>query len=186
MNSFITDGYLVVKNFCSEETAHLLAESLIISKEVEQHRNGKYFQDTQVPNAYAQYAHFDFALRFWAGKIGGIMGKVLVPVNSYARIYENGNILTKHSDRPELQYNISLCLKRDKADWAFGLTDLQGRDHLIVQQTGDALFYQGHLQHWREGPFTGREQVQVFLHYCEFGSEHEKTKKFDGRPFLGK
>lgn len=186
MNDFVKNGFLVVKNFCSEETAYLMAESLIMSKEVEQHRNGKYHQDRQVPNAYAQYAHFDYALRFWAGKIGGIMGKVLVPVNSYARIYENGNTLSKHSDRPELQYNISLCLKRDKANWAFGITDLHGQDHLVEQQVGDALFYQGQLTHWRDGPYYGQQQVQVFLHYCEAGSEHEKTKKFDGRPFLGK
>lgn len=186
MNDFLTNGFLVVKNFCSEETAHLLAESLILSKEVEQHRTGKYFQDSQVPNAYAQYAHFDFAMRFWAEKIGNLMGKSLVPVNSYARIYENGNTLKKHSDRPELQYNISLCLKRDSTNWAFGLTDLHGQDHLIEQQAGDALFYQGHLTHWREGSYAGHEQIQVFFHYCELGSEHEKTKKFDGRQHLGK
>lgn len=186
MNEFVTHGFLVVKNFCSSETANLMAESLLMAKEVEQHTSGKYHQDTQVPNAYAQYAHFDYALRFWAGKIGGIMGKVLVPVNSYARVYENGNTLTRHSDRPELQYNISLCLKRDRANWAFGIKDLQGQEHLVYQEAGDALFYQGQLTHWREGAYMGQEQVQVFLHYCESGSEHEKTKKFDGRKFLGK
>lgn len=182
---FQTRGFLIVRKFCSPETADLMAENLLLHKEVEQANTGRYNQDTQVPNAYARYGLFDYALRFWADKIGKIMGKQLVPVNSYARIYENGNQLTKHADRPELEYNISLCLRTDRTPWAFGITDYQGNDHLAYLDQGDALFYHGQMTHWREGSYQGQEQMQVFLHYCGQGSEHEKTKKFDGRKTLG-
>ena len=180
-----TSGFLVVRNFCSRETAELMAENLLLHKEVEVANSGKYNMDTQVPNAYARYGLFDYALRFWADKIGQYMGKQLTPVNSYARIYEQGNTLVKHTDRPELQYNISLCLRSDNIPWAFGITDFQGTDHLEYLNPGDALFYHGHLSHWREGAYQGNEMMQVFLHYCEKDSKYEKTKKFDGRKTLG-
>ncbi len=183
---FQDNGFLVVKGFCTEEIAGLMAHSLVMKKECDQYYTGQWFQDSQVPGSYAQYAWFDYAMDYWAMKVGMTIGKMLTPVNSYARIYYNGATLIPHSDRPELQYNVSLCLKRDRANWPFGIKDRHGNDHLIEQQPGDALFYCGDLTHWREGSYSGHEQVQVFFHYCETGSFYEKMKKFDGRPLLGK
>ena len=179
-------GCVLVKNFCGIEAAHLLAESLRMSRDVQQHKTGKYFRDVLVPNAFAEYAHFDFALLYWADRIARLMGMTeLVPVTSYTRIYEKNAVLIRHEDRPLLELSATICLKRDTIPWKFGVKDLHGKETLIEQNDGDALLYRGSLTHWREGPFLGDYHTQVFLHYCDPSSPLANTGRFDGRARLG-
>ena len=60
---------------------------------------------------------------------------------------------------------MTICLRRDETDWPFCIQDLGGETKKIIQRQGDAILYLGKLLHWREGPFQGGEQTQVFLHY---------------------
>ena len=68
--------------------------------------------DSQAPNSHCVYGDpaFDMVLAMSTEDIGKIVGKKLTPQYSYARIYKNGSDLKIHSDRPECQYSVTLCL----------------------------------------------------------------------------
>ena len=68
--------------------------------------------DEQAPNSHCVYGDpaFDMVMAMSTEEIGKIVGKKLIPQYTYARIYKNGSDLKIHSDRPECQYSVTLCL----------------------------------------------------------------------------
>ena len=126
-------------------------------------------------------------------------GMDLVPTYSYTRLYEKGNILRRHKDRPSCEISTTLHLGGE--EWPIFL-DPSGADFVIDEykqtiksgapkgirvdlQVGDMLIYSGcDLEHWRE-PFEGNVCSQVFLHYNHANGPLAKTNLFDKRPMLG-
>jgi hypothetical protein len=110
-------------------------------------------------------------------------GLKLVETYSYARIYQKGNILHRHKDRPSCEISTTINLGGDP--WPIylepsGKTNKKGIK--VDLSLGDMLVYRGcELEHWRE-PFTKNYCVQVFLHY---NRATKKAIKFDDRPHLG-
>ena len=104
---------------------------------------------------------------------------------TYARIYKNSSVLKRHSDRPECQYSVTLCLggEYDK-QWPIWINDYSGKSHEVPLEEGDILIYSGHeLEHWRE-KFEGKLQYQLFMHYVDADGEFN-DRLFDGRSNLG-
>ena len=165
-------GYLVIKGFLSPLEAQLFAQSFRERREEELSRTGSYNRDSQVPKAFSLYGHFDLMLNQVRPRIAQSIGiRALSAVSSYARIYEPGAELLPHDDRLPLEHSATICLSRDDVAWNLALIDLRGEQIEVTQEIGDALLYQGRLQHWRIGSYQGREQVQVFLHYYDAHSE---------------
>lgn len=171
VESFSRNGYLLLPALCGAEAATMLALSLDQRRRRELHQRGAYHRDTQVPLAFSAHGHFDYLLELWRKQIESAVGGItLQPVNSYARIYEPGAVLEPHVDRNLLQFGLTLCAARDETPWALQLQDLSGQTVTIEQQAGDALLYRGSLLHWRDGPYQGASQTQIFLHYCDAAS----------------
>jgi hypothetical protein len=123
----------------------------------------------------------------------------LIPTYSYARIYNKGNILKRHKDRPSCE--ISTTINLEGNHWSIYL-DPTGQDTVIDEyknihkpnapkgikvdlKQGDMLIYSGcELEHWRE-PFEGDFCVQVFLHYNHANGKFGNNNLFDKRPMLG-
>jgi len=138
------------------------------------------WEDEQVPNAYAKYA--DWVMETLLQYVRPIMKQKtkldLIPTYSYARIYNKGNILKKHKDRPSCEISTTLNLGGDH--WSIYLEGIK-----VDLQQGDMLIYSGcELEHWRE-PFTGDFCVQVFLHYNHANGKFGQENLFDKRPILG-
>ena len=138
------------------------------------------WEDEQVPNAYAKYA--DWVMETLLQYVRPIMKEKtkldLIPTYSYARIYNKGNILKKHKDRPSCE--ISTTLNLGGNHWSIYLEGIK-----VDLQQGDMLIYSGcELEHWRE-PFEGDFCVQVFLHYNHANGKFGKENLFDKRPILG-
>ena len=129
-------------------------------------------------------------------------GLELIPTYSYTRLYEKGNILKRHKDRPSCEVSTTLHLGGD--EWPIFL-DPSGQVTLSLMKgdkenpvkpgapkgvrvdlkIGDMLIYAGcELEHWRE-PFEGNVCSQVFLHYNHANGPFAKTNLLDGRPLLG-
>ena len=129
-------------------------------------------------------------------------GMELLPTYSYTRLYEKGNILKRHKDRPSCEISTSLHLGGN--EWPIFL-DPTGGDYVIYGKggeekivkpgapkgvrvdlkVGDMLIYSGcDLEHWRE-PFQGTVCSQVFLHYNHANGPFAQTNIFDKRPMLG-
>jgi hypothetical protein len=113
------------------------------------------------------------------------VGKNLIPQYTYARIYKNGSDLKIHSDRPECQYSVTLCLGGDyEKPWPIWIRDYAGKSHEVPLDEGDMVVYHGtELEHWRD-KFEGNMQYQLFMHYVDSEGEY-KDRLFDGRPNLG-
>ena len=157
--------------------------------------------DQQVPGAYSKYADWvmETLLVYMIPIMNAKTGLELVPTYSYTRLYEKGNILRRHKDRPSCEISTTLHLGGD--EWPIFL-DPSGQTFVIDEykqihkpgapkgvkvnlKIGDMLIYSGcELEHWRE-PFEGNICSQVFLHYNHAKGPYAKTNLFDKRPMLG-
>ena len=143
--------------------------------------------DEQAPNSHCVYGDpaFDMVMAMSTEDIGRIVGKNLIPQYTYARIYKNGSDLKIHSDRPECQYSVTLCLGGEyEKPWPIWIKDYAGKSHEVPLDVGDMVVYHGtKLEHWRN-KFEGNLQYQLFMHYVDSEGEF-KDRLFDGRPNLG-
>ena len=143
--------------------------------------------DSQAPNSHCVYGDpaFDMVMAMSTEDIGKIVGKNLIPQYTYARIYKNGSDLKIHSDRPECQYSVTLCLGGEyEKPWPIWIKDYAGKSHEVPLDVGDMVVYHGtELEHWRE-KFEGNMQYQLFMHYVDSEGEF-KDRVFDGRSNLG-
>jgi len=157
--------------------------------------------DPQIPGAYSKYADWvmETLLQYMRPIMKAKTGMDLVPTYSYTRLYEKGNILRRHKDRPSCEVSTTLHLGGN--EWPIFL-DPSGADFVVDEfkqtikpgapkgvrvdlKVGDMLIYSGcELEHWRE-PFEGTVCSQVFLHYNHANGPFAKTNLFDKRPMLG-
>jgi len=155
----------------------------------------------QVPGCYTKYGDWamETLLMYMIPIMKAKTGLELIPTYSFTRLYEKGNILRRHKDRPSCEVSTTLHLGGD--EWPIFL-DPSGQTFVIDEfkqihkpgapkgvqvdlKVGDMLIYSGcELEHWRE-PFQGNVCSQVFLHYNHANGPFAKTNLLDGRPLLG-
>ena len=166
--------------------------------------------DPQIPGAYSKYSDWvmETLLQYMIPVMKEKTGIGLIPTYSYTRLYEKGNILHRHKDRPSCEISTTLHLGGDPwpifldpsgADFVIGARDKEDGAYSEIPQTkpgapkgiqvdlkvGDMLIYSGcELEHWRE-PFQGNVCSQVFLHYNHANGSFAKTNLYDKRPMLG-
>jgi len=158
-------------------------------------------EDKQVPGVYSKYADWvmETLLQYMRPIMKAKTGMDLVPTYSYTRVYEKGNILKRHKDRPSCEISTTIHLGGD--EWPIFL-DPTGGNFVIDEdkqtikpgapkgvqvdlKIGDMLIYSGcELEHWRE-PFEGTVCSQVFLHYNHANGPFAKTNLYDKRTLLG-
>ena len=161
------ENYKIVKNAISKESADLLYNAMLYTTPNRE-------PDISVPSAdaYSNSAIGQTLLLSLTKKISEVTGKYVVPTYSYARIYETGNTLALHSDRPSCEYSASMCIGYDCSNvdenynWPMGFKDEEG-EVFVHLYPGDMVVYKGvKIPHWRDA-FEGKQQVQMFLHYVD-------------------
>jgi hypothetical protein len=159
---FKNSGYVHVKNLINKDLCYFLTH-VLLRKYSEPNKH----DDDQVPNCLATLDHeilFETLLEKVWPDIELVTGLDLLPTYAYSRLYTNGNLLERHSDREECEISVSLQLGRSHHySWPIWMN---GSRHDLAE--GDAVIYRGYeLDHWRErcdGPpdyYSG----QVFLHF---------------------
>ena len=203
--------FQVIKKAVNYELANFIFNYFLLKRDAAKYMyennivydNGMFgtWSDQQVPNTYSHYA--DQVMETLLVKMLPIMKKEtgldLLPTYSYARLYKNGDILRRHSDRPSCEISTTLNLGGDP--WPIFI-DGTGADSVIDEykqihkpnapegtkvllEVGDMLVYSGcELEHWRE-PFEGQVCGQVFLHYNHRNGPFAEKNLFDKRPLLG-
>ena len=191
--TFETLGYQTEKNLIDTSQATLLAtefsllrDNLFWANNVPIDSVGL-FNDGQVEKSFSWYGFFGFEslLTMVQPKIEKIVGKQLFPTYSYARIYYPGAVMEAHVDRPSCEYSVTLTISHDPENpWPIYFSDLQGTETPLTLNIGDGCVYKGDvLTHWRN-EYTGRKQIQAFLHYVDANGQFV-NHKFDKRPMLG-
>jgi len=210
--SFKTKKYQVIRGALSKELANFIFNYMMLQRDavdlmMKNNKVNPYNpfigtrDDKQVPGAYSKYGDWvmEALLMFMIPIMKAKTGMDLVPTYSYTRLYEKGNILKRHKDRPSCEISTTLHLGGN--EWPIFL-DPSGADFVVDEykqtikpgapkgvrvdlKVGDMLIYSGcELEHWRE-PFQGTVCSQVFLHYNHANGPFAKTNLLDGRPILG-
>ena len=105
----------------------------------------------------------------------------LIPTYSFFRLYKKGDKLPKHTDRPQCEISVSLCVGYiGEEQWPLFI---QGTP--VYLEPGDLAIYRGiELVHWRE-PLEGEMQAQIFLHYNDIKGPYRDRYLYDGKPYIG-
>ena len=210
--SFKTKKYQVIRGALSKELANFIFNYMLLQRDAVDlmMKNNKlnphnpfmgHRTDKQVPGCYASYGDWvmETLLMYMIPIMKAKTGLDLIPTYTYTRLYEKGNILKRHKDRPSCE--VSTTIHLGGAEWPIFL-DPSGATFVIDERKniikpgapkgvqvdlkiGDMLIYAGcDLEHWRES-FEGKVCSQVFLHYNHAKGPFAKTNLLDGRPILG-
>ena len=209
--SFKTKKYQVIRNALDKNLANFIFNYMMLQRDavdfmIKNQKVNPYNPliggvDKQVPGCYTKYADWvmETLLMYMIPIMKAQTGMDLVPTYSYTRVYEKGNILRRHKDRPSCE--VSTTLHLGGGEWPIFL-DPTGADFVVEEykniikpgapkgvrvdlKVGDMLIYSGcDLEHWRE-PFQGNVCSQVFLHYNHAKGPFAKSNLLDGRPLLG-
>jgi hypothetical protein len=165
---FKKHGALEVADMIPIEFCHFFTHVLMHAGDILRYKNMR-TGDEQIPNAASKLEHepmFEtLQERLWP-VIENLTGLQLYPTYTYARLYTNGDVLEKHSDRPSCEISVTLQLGRSH-HYAWPIY-MGGKRFDLAE--GSAVIYRGYdIEHWRDkcdGPpdyYSG----QVFLHYVD-------------------
>ena len=126
--SFKTKKYQVIRQALSKELANFIFNYMMLQRDAvdfmfkENRLNpanpfiGSRKDDKQVPGCYSKYADWvmETLLQYMRPIMKAKTGLELVPTYSFTRIYEKGNILWRHRDRPSCEVSTTLHLGGDE------------------------------------------------------------------------
>tara|TARA_B100000424_G_scaffold271351_1_gene273716 strand:- start:49 stop:1329 length:1281 start_codon:yes stop_codon:yes gene_type:complete len=153
------------------------------------HKEGKLIQDDQCPLSWSVYGDpkFDSLLSSLSKPIGEKLGIELLPTYTYARLYQYGDVLKKHTDRPSCEISGTLTIGHDPDSkiWPiFVGKDENDAGRMYEIAVGDLVMYRGNeMLHWRP-KYKGKWQVQIFFHYVDANGPHKEWAN-DKREALG-
>jgi hypothetical protein len=165
------NNYIILPNFIEPERAKELYDIFKNSAKKDPHI---FTQDAQCPKSLSVYDYHWF-LELLIEKttvLSDILQEPLLPTYSYCRLYQNGEILAKHSDRAACEISVTLHLGSDGTRWPIYFTKPNGEIASTELYPGQAAVYLGYeSEHWRDA-FEGQEYGQVFLHYVRSRGPH--------------
>ena len=166
-DKLIENNYLVIPNFISPARAKLL------SNEFKLHcQQQNILGDDQAPNSHAVYNHISFLelLCEKTPEVSSLLEETVLPTYSYARVYNEGSDLEKHTDRDACEISLTMHLDGDYP-WPIWIETPQQEKRFVSLNPGDAMIYLGRIApHWRE-EYKGNYYSQVFLHYVRSRGE---------------
>ena len=205
---FEHNGYFVVRDFFDNTTVKLMSTYFDIKRRLIEHGDKSIRYSTidkgDFTNSYVLYAdHLTESIMFNYGqKVCNQLGLNLSPTYTYARIYETGQSLLPHTDRPscEVSATCPILLSDDKPSIIyvskftieeanrkrFTLEEIMntGAFTRVELFPGDVLFYKGcERYHWRL-PLGSEYLVQFFMHFVQTNGKYAEYA-LDKRPYLG-
>ena len=112
-------------------------------------------------------------------------GLSLEPTYSFSRVYQGGEELTPHTDRPSCEVSATINVACTGDVWPIWM-QYEDKDPVkCMLEPGDAVIYRGsEVTHWRRKLPKGQINVQFMLHYVDKNGSHTEYK-FDKREALG-
>ena len=155
------NNYIIIPNFINSYRARDLA------KDFSNHCKSENIPgDPQAPNSSSKYNYISFLelLCEKTQQVSSVLEETVLPTYCYSRVYHNGSILEKHTDRDACEISLTLHLDGDKP-WPIYIKTPTGEEKSVILNPGDAMMYLGKIaEHWRN-EYEGEHYTQVFLHY---------------------
>lgn len=180
-NVFETKGCVRINNFIDEQTV------VVVSQYLENRiRRGDWVEGNEGPQAASKYFYYadpliEVLLLASQKAVEEITGKELIPTYSYARIYQPGESLEPHVDRPacEVSVTVNVASKGDISPIYMQYGENDPEKHIL--NPGDAVVYKGcKAIHWRRPLKNDQLNVQFMLHYVDkhgANAKHAKDKR---------
>lgn len=114
--------------------------------------------------------------------VESVCGKELIPTYSYSRVYQSGEQLKPHIDRPscEVSVTINVANKGEISPIYMQYANNPESKHML--NPGDAVIYKGcDATHWRLPMSPNQLNVQFMLHYVDKNGPYASYSK-DRRP----
>lgn len=112
-------------------------------------------------------------------------GKELYPTYSFARIYQPGEQLKVHTDRPSCEISVTVNVASKGTQSPIWMHYDNNEPISFVLSPGDAIIYKGcEAKHWRDILKPDQLNVQFMLHYVDKFGPYSNFK-YDQRPSLG-
>ncbi len=178
-DQLIENNFLILRNIIPKDDAIRLGREFKNDCE-----DADFSGDPQARNSHSVY-NYKRALEVLCdlnNEVSNAIGEPVLPTYTYGRIYKEGSILARHSDRPACEISLTLHLDGDQT-WPIWVENVHGNSNCIHLNPGDAMLYQGCVApHWRDR-FEGEWYAQFFLHYVrsngpcrEFYFDKEKSE----------
>ena len=112
-------------------------------------------------------------------------GLELEPTYSFSRVYQEGEELIPHTDRPSCEISVTINVACTGEVWPIWM-QYEGNDPVkCLLEPGEAVVYKGcEVTHWRRKLPKGQINVQFMLHYVDKNGPYAEYK-FDKRGALG-
>lgn len=112
-------------------------------------------------------------------------GLLLEPTYSFSRVYQEGEELTPHTDRPSCEISVTINVACTGDIWPIWMQYENNDPVKCMLEPGDAIIYKGcEVTHWRRKLPKGQINVQFMLHYVDKNGPNAEYK-FDKREALG-
>ena len=186
MSSFQSMGYKKIEGLVDEKTIRTISQYF----ENKIHR-GEWLAKSEVSeNDASKFGYYadpliEVMLKQCQPAIEQHTGFLLEPTYSFSRVYQEGEELTPHTDRPSCEISVTINVACTGDTWPIWM-QYKGNDPVkCMLSPGDAVIYKGcEVTHWRRSLPKGQINVQFMLHYVAKNGPYAEYK-FDKREALG-
>lgn len=165
---FEKHGCVLIKNFVDEQTIAVVSK--YFENKIRREEWKEFSEKGDLTTKYAYYADpfIEILLESSKEAVEDATGKELIPTYSYSRIYQAGEALKPHTDRPSCEISVTVNVA-SKGEFSPIYTQYGQNDpekHML--NPGDAVIYMGcDVMHWRQPLKDGQLNVQFMLHYVD-------------------
>lgn len=187
MSNLDATGYLKVENLIDTQTIATISqyfENKINREEWVGNQNIS-LEDASKFGYYADPL-VEVLLKYCLVEVEQSTGLSLDPTYSFSRVYQGGEELTPHTDRPSCEISVTVNVACTGVEpWPIWM-QYKDRDPVkCMLNPGDAIIYRGcDVTHWRRKLPEGQINAQFMLHYVDKNGPCAGFK-YDNRPALG-
>jgi hypothetical protein len=185
MSKFSSDGYVVIRDFIDKQTIATISqyfENKLKRGEWSENLN----QEHVVVSRLGYYADplIEIMLKQCQYAIEQHTGLLLEPTYSFSRVYQEGEELTPHIDRPSCEISATINVACTGDVWPIWMQYKDKDPVKCMLSPGDAVIYKGcEVTHWRRKLPKGQINAQFMLHYVAKNGPNAEYK-FDKRESL--
>mgnify|MGYP003631341298 CR=1 FL=1 len=185
-NSFQDEGYVAVDSLL--DTPTVTTFSKYFENKIRRGEWKENFDREEVGDSrYGYYSDplLEVLLLRCLSTIEESAGLELEPTYSYARVYQGGEELLPHTDRPSCEVSASINIAVVGGIWPIWVQYKDNEPIKFLLSPGDAVVYKGcEAMHWRTRLPKEQLNVQLMLHYVDKNGPKVQYK-FDERKALG-
>ncbi len=185
-NAFNKHGYIKVEGLVDEQTVKTISQYF----ENKIHRGewvSRKIEGTRDASKFGYYADplIEVMLKQCLPAIEEQTGLELEPAYSFSRVYQEGEELKPHTDRPSCEISATINVACTGDIWPIWMQYEDNDPIKCMLKPGDAVIYKGcEITHWRRKLPKGQINVQFMLHYVDKNGPNAEYK-FDRRGALG-